>query len=210
MTQSKAKQTAATQAEQPAELIDSKEEQALIQRAQQGEKAAFGALVSKYMRRAYFTALGFVGQHEAALDLSQEAFVRAYHALHRFDPQRKFFTWYYQILRNLCFNFLRDQSKRARPFSDIGERRLSRMRSVTPDAQKISETHEIQEIVWKALHELDKHAREIILLKDFQDYSYKEIAELLHCPVGTVMSRLYTARQALKAKLMRYLDDPAS
>jgi RNA polymerase sigma-70 factor (ECF subfamily) len=87
-------------------------ERELIVRAQAGEAAAFGELVERYMRRAYFAALGLVGSSEDALDLSQEAFARAYRARKRIDPDRPFYTWFYQILRRLCFNFNRDRRLR--------------------------------------------------------------------------------------------------
>ena len=84
----------------------------LILRAQAGESAAFGELVQRYMRRAYYAALGLVGSHEDALDLSQDAFARAYRARHRIDPDLPFYAWLYQILRRLCFNFNRDRRTR--------------------------------------------------------------------------------------------------
>jgi len=85
-------------------------ERDLILRAQAGESAAFGELVQRYMRRAYFAALGFVGSPEDAMDLSQDAFARAYRARKRINPDMRFYTWFYQILRRLCFNFIRDRT----------------------------------------------------------------------------------------------------
>ena len=76
------------------------------------EKEYFEALVKQNMKRAYFTALGFVGSHDAALDLSQEAFIRAYKNFSKFNRKKKFFTWYYRILKNLCLNYIRDKKKR--------------------------------------------------------------------------------------------------
>ncbi|MFQ5649530.1 MAG: RNA polymerase sigma factor [bacterium] len=179
------------------ESVDSE----LVRRCQAGDKSAYGRLVEKYMRRAYFTALGFTGHHESALDMSQEAFVRAYRAIKKMDAEKPFFTWYYQILRNLCLNLNRDRARRARPFSEIGEARLRQMEDGAEDTAERVEQAEITEALWRAINRLQPHEREIILLKEFQELSYKEIAELLECPPGTVMSRLYTARQALKSKL---------
>ena len=79
-----------------------------------GTRRAFGQLVERYMRRAYYAALGLVGSHEDAMDLSQEAFVRAYRARERLDPERPFYAWLYQIIRRLCFNFVRDRRTRRR------------------------------------------------------------------------------------------------
>ena len=184
--------------------IDDKE---IILKCQRGDKHAFGLLVEKYMQRAYFSALGFLKSHDAALDYSQEAFVRAFRAIKRFDIKRNFFTWYYQILRNLCLNALRDRSRRARSFTDVGDSILQTIPDSNKNAYEELEQSELKKEVWKGLNALKAREREIILLKDFQDLSYKEIAELLDCPIGTVMSRLYTARQELKSKLEGVFDE---
>ncbi len=187
-----------------AEEID---DRALIGRCQQGDKASFGQLVEKYMKRAYFTALGLVGDHEVALDLSQDAFVRAYRSIHKFDADRNFFTWYYQILRNLCFNYWRDHARHARPFSEIGNGEIESIIDLAQDSEKLAEQNEMKVALWRAMNELRPHEREIIVLKDFQELSYQQIAEALNCPIGTVMSRLFTARKALKQKLEHFFDD---
>ena len=181
------------------------DEGALILRCQAGEKQAYGELVNKYMKRAYYTALGLIGSSEAAMDLSQEAFIRAYRAIKRLDANKKFFTWYYRILKNLCLNYLRDRARHARPFSEVGETTLLKMSDQTQDVSKQVEQEETKEMVWNAINSLNPQEREIIILKDFQEHSYKEISELLDCPMGTVMSRLYNARQALKVKLEKVL-----
>jgi len=181
------------------------DEGALILRCQAGEKQAYGELVNIYMKRAYYTALGLIGSPEAAMDLSQEAFIRAYRAIKRLDADKKFFTWYYRILKNLCLNYLRDRARHARPFSEVGETTLLKMSDQSEEASKQVERQETKEIVWDAINSLKPQEREIIILKDFQEHSYKEISELLDCPMGTVMSRLYNARQALKVKLEKVL-----
>jgi len=180
-------------------------ERRLILKCQRGEKQAYGKLVNKYMKRAYYTALGLIGSPEAAMDLSQEAFIRAYRAIKRLDADKKFFTWYYRILKNLCLNYLRDRARHARPFSEVGETTLLRISDQSEDASEQLEQEEMKEMVWNAINSLKPQEREIIMLKDFQEHSYKEISELLDCPIGTVMSRLYNARQALKVKLEKVL-----
>ena len=94
--------------------VKAESDAALSQCARAGDSEAFGVLVARYMRRAYIHALGIVGSREDALDLSQEAFVRAYRARHSLDPDRAFYAWLYQILRRLRFNLLRDTKTRAR------------------------------------------------------------------------------------------------
>ncbi len=181
--------------------MEDEKESLIIQRCQNGDKQAYGMLVNKYMKRAYFAALGLTGSHDSALDLSQEAFVRAYRAIDKLDANRKFYTWYYQILRNLCFNYFRDNTRHARSFSEIGEELLSTIADNTQDASALAEQNEIKQALWNAMETLKPQEKEIIILKDFQDMSYKEIAESLACPIGTVMSRLFNARKALKNKL---------
>jgi len=186
---------------------DEIDERSIILRCQKGDKQSYGRLVEKYMKRAYFTALGLVGVHEGALDLSQDAFVRAYRSINKLDADRKFFTWYYQILRNLCFNYLRDIARHARPFSDIGDNQVDNIIDSSQDSSLQVEQNELKEAIWNAMDTLKPHEREIIMLKDFQEMSYKEIAESMDCPIGTVMSRLFTARKALKNKLESYFND---
>ncbi|KAA3613692.1 MAG: hypothetical protein DWQ05_15545 [Calditrichaeota bacterium] len=176
-------------------------ERDLILRCQQGDKNAFGTLVQKYMQRAYYSALGFVGSHDNALDLSQEAFVRAYRAIQKLDANRTFYTWYYAILRNLCLNFKRDTARRARSFSEIGEHSLRTIPDQVADTSRGAELHELQSAVWNGLDKLNEKEKEIIILRDIQELSYNEIASTLDIPQGTVMSRLYNARKSLRAQL---------
>ncbi len=96
------------------------EEGDLVNRASMGDSGAFGHLVEYYMRRSYLVALSLVGSHEDALDLSQDAFARAYRARHSLDPEKPFYAWYYQILRRLCFNFLRDRKLRSGKVNAMG------------------------------------------------------------------------------------------
>jgi len=165
----------------------------VFDRIKKGDKEAYKIIVQKYMKRAYFTALGFVGNRDDALDLSQIAFIKAYRSLPKFDHQRSFFPWFYAILRNLCFNFIKKR-KRSQiiPIEIVGNSNLVSLRN---------DQEAIKEIVWRAISTLPNQEKEIILLKYFQDLSYKEIAEVLNCPIGTVMSRLYYARKKLKEKL---------
>ena len=165
----------------------------VLNRIKRGDKEAYKIIVKKYMKRAYFTALGFVGNRDDALDLSQIAFIKAYRGLSKFDHQKSFFPWFYTILRNLCFNFIKKRRRsQTIPIEIVKNSNLVALR----DDQEA-----IKESVWKAISALPDQEKEIILLKYFQDLPYKEIAEILNCPIGTVMSRLYYARKKLKEKL---------
>ncbi len=175
----------------------------LIRRAQSGDSAAFGSLVERYMKRAYYSALGLVGSPEDARDLSQDAFARAYRARLTIDPDRPFFAWLYQIVRRLCFNFNRDRKSRRQKLKDaslwLAEEAATRAPDRGPGA--MLEQSELCARVRGAIEELPEREREVLVLKEFEGLRYRDIAELVGIPIGTVMSRLYTARKHLAAVL---------
>lgn len=167
-------------------------------RAQAGDRDAFGMLVERYMRRAYFGALALVGSRDDALDLSQEAFARAYRARRRIDPARPFYAWLYQILRRLCFNFLRDRRLHTRRLDEAGAWLTVQAAARSPeDPHQSLERQELCRAVAAAIDRLPAREREVLALKEFEGLAYREIAELAGIPIGTVMSRLYSARQRL-------------
>ena len=171
----------------------------LIRRAQRGETEAYGLLVRAYMQPAYYSALALVGEHDEAMDLSQQAFIRAWTAIRRFESGRRFFTWYYRILRNLCLNRLRDRAAQATPLTRI--ERAFDVADETQDPAAATDRALLRTRVREALGALRPEEREIIVLRDIDGYSYAEISELLECPLGTVMSRLYYARKHMKDML---------
>lgn len=175
------------------------DEVTVMERCQRGSKEAFEAVVRRYMKDAYFIALGLVGNREDALDLSQEAFIHTYRNIKRFNPDRKFFPWFYQILRNLCFNHLKKARDERRRFAErFGDQEIERDAGdlFTPDV--VAERNETKDRVWKAIGRLDDKHREVIILRHFRSLSYEQIAQNLFCGKGTVMSRLYYARKRLK------------
>lgn len=177
-------------------------ERDVVLRCQRGDAQAFRILVEKYQRLAYFVALGLTGRHDDALDLSQEAFIRAYRHIRRFDPERSFLPWFYQLLRNLCFNHLRARRKqRLITLGQLGPEELERMAEYHFAPEAIVERDETAQQVWRAIGQLSDTHREVIVLRHFQQLTYEEMAELLFVPVGTIMSRLYHARRALRRLL---------
>jgi len=182
-------------------------EQEWITRCQRGDKEAFGFLVGRYMKQAYYVALGFVGSHDDALDLSQEAFARAFKAIGRFEPGRRFYTWYYQILKNLCLNFVRARKKRpivsCALAEDVDGREPREPVSTDPLPDAQCEAAELRQNLWQALWDLDPEDRALIVARDMLDTSYRMLAELMECPQGTVMSRLYYARRRLRECMER-------
>ncbi len=178
-------------------------ERDLILRAQAGERAAFGELVQRYMRRAYYAALAFVGSPEDAMDLSQDAFARAYRARKRINPDMSFYTWFYQILRRLCFNFIRDRklhrTKLREQKSWIVDDAAFRARERNP--RRTIEREQTRLRVRQAIETLPDREREVLVLKEFEGLKYREIAEVIGIPIGTVMSRLYSARRNLASAI---------
>lgn len=171
------------------------DERRAILLSQRGSREAFGLLVRSYMRRAYAAALKLTGNREDALDASQEAFVKAWRAIARFEVGRPFYPWLYRILRNLCFD--QHRRKRIRPRDGIeGD-----VRDPGAGPEALARREEAKGEVWAAIRRLSERDREIIVLRHFQHLSYREIADALGIPQGTVMSRLFAARQRLKKEL---------
>lgn len=162
-------------------------------------KEEFEMLVKQNMKRAYFSALGLLGSHDAAMDVTQEAFIRAYRNFKSFNDEKKFFTWYYSILKNLCLNFIRDRiRKNETEYIEFKENEHSQSKP-----GEAIENKELIEKLQEAIDELDFDDREVIILKEFEYHTYKEIAEILNIPVGSVMSKLFYARKKLAVKLKR-------
>jgi RNA polymerase sigma-70 factor (ECF subfamily) len=186
-------------------MIQLDDEGAAIERCKSGDREAFGAIVQKYMKPAYYVALGYVGTPDDALDISQDAFVNAFRHIKRFDSSKKFFPWFYSILKNLCMNHLTRVRRRREDSIDAmaeeeGEVRIP-LETASPEQD--AARREMGRKIGTALLQLRPKEREIIILQHFQDYSYQEIADLLGIPIGTVMSRLYSARRALRKELER-------
>ena len=159
-------------------------------------KRVFEKLVKANMKKAYFAAISIVGSHDAAMDLSQGAFIKAYSHFDKFDKDRNFFIWYYKILKNLCLNFIRDKK------NNISLDCFEMSNQENSDDPKIKyEQVEQSDIIKKALLKLSVEERELLILKEFQNYSYTELSELFEIPIGTVMSKLFYARKKLAKNL---------
>lgn len=177
-------------------------ERRLVVRARDGDRGAFGELVSRHMRRAYGAARGLVSSHEDALDLSQEAFARAFRAREALDPELPFYPWLYRILRRLCFNHLRDRKTRRRRLREAASWLVEEAQTRRgEDPGRDAERAELRERLEAAIDGLVAREREAFVLREFEGLAYREIADLLGIPPGTVMSRLYRARRRLAADL---------
>ncbi len=179
-------------------------EREAILACQSGQTEAYRFLVEKYKTRAYHIALMFTKNRDDALDLSQEAFVHAYRAINHFDPKKNFYTWFYRILKNLCINYVNRLKNTRKIKEQLSQQVVSDLCSSTDNnPERIFERNERIRLLWQALDQLKEKDREIIILKDIDDMSYADIAEALDIPAGSVMSRLYYARQRLAQKLER-------
>lgn len=191
------------------EPSDQLEERQFIIRAQSGDQSAFEWLVHRYQDRLYRSAYSLVGNIEDAMDITQEAFIRAHRALYKFDCSRPFFPWIYKIMRNVGLTCLKKRKTTAFAISlDAPREEIPHVE--VPDSNSsprdLQEDEETMSALMAALESLPPEDREIVILRDLQDYPYKEIAVLLDIPIGTVMSRLYYARERLRKKMIRFLE----
>lgn len=172
-----------------------------------GSKRAYETLVRHYMRDAWIVAYGMVGNAEDARDLSQEAFIKAYQAKERFDADRPFYPWLYRIIKNHCLNFVKRGMKHTTSlYYDENPDREKFASSQTTPLEDLEHKERVR-LVRAAVNMLSDDHREIVVLKNFRGHSYQEIADLLEIPIGTVMSRLYYARKALKQIIERLEAD---
>lgn len=181
-------------------------DQCLVERVQQGDKKAFELLVSKYQRKLMRLVLRLVHDHAEAEDVVQEAFIKAYRALANFRGDSAFYTWLYRIGINTAKNHLVSQGRRA-PTStdaDVDEAETfvdaDGLRDInTPESLLASK--QIAATVNSAMMTLPEELRHAITLREIEGLSYDEIAELMVCPIGTVRSRIFRAREAIADKL---------
>jgi len=170
------------------------DDQTAIQRCRAGDKEAFRHLVERYQAEAVGHAIGILGNREDALDAVQEAFIDCFQALDRVDLTRRFYPWFYVILRNRCYKLGSGRKKREVSSADETEI-LAPTASIQPEDRMLLE---------RALHELPAEDRELITLRHLDGLSYQELAERLEVPQGTIMSRLHHARKKLRDKLARF------
>lgn len=185
-------------------------DQQLVQRVQRGEKSAFDLLVLKYQHRVLKLVGRFVSDAAEAQDVAQEAFLKAYRALPSFRGDSAFYTWLYRIAINTAKNTLVSNRRRPVEFDlDLQDPeqydRHARLKEVdTPEGVLL--TDEIREVVERAMQQLPEDLRTAIVLREIEGLSYEEIAEAMDCPVGTVRSRIFRAREAIDKKLQPLLD----
>jgi RNA polymerase sigma-70 factor (ECF subfamily) len=191
-------------------MSESTSDASLVKRVQQGDRKAFDLLVLKYQHRIIKLIMRYVRDPADALDVAQDAFLKAYRALPRFRGESAFYTWMYRIAINTAKNHLVAQKRRPVDFdldmqdSDTFDMQHLLKDTDTPEGLVLSE--EIRETVQAAIAELPADLRTAIVLREMEGMSYEEIAQTMKCPVGTVRSRIFRAREAIDKKLSPLLD----
>ena len=192
-------------------MTEREKDHSLVQRVQRGDKVAFEMLFTKYQRRVSRLVSRFVRSDAEVEDIVQESFIKAYRALGSFRGDSAFYTWLYRIAVNTAKNYLVAASKR--PISltqfeknddDDFEEDHFMSDAATPESELI--TKQIAETVNKTMNELPADLREAIMLREIEGMSYEDIADSMGCPIGTVRSRIFRAREAISQKIKPMLD----
>lgn len=185
----------------------------LVELTQEGSKAAFSELVRRYQDRIYNLVRRHIGNEEDALDLTQDAFIKAYSGLRKFKQASGFYTWIYRIACNVCVDHRRRRRLEVVGVEDLrGDQEKTDIDSwdtlgVSADEEPERDTlrEEVRVRVRGAVRELPERLKTVLILREFENLSYGEIARVVGCRVGTVKSRLFQARQALKHLLVQYI-----
>jgi RNA polymerase sigma-70 factor, ECF subfamily len=182
----------------------------LVERARNGDRRAFDLLVLRYQQKVVNLVSRYVRDPSEALDVTQEVFIKAYRALKSFRGDSAFYTWLYRIAINTAKNFLVAQGRRP-PGDDVEAETAEQLEVggrlkelATPENELLSE--EIAATVKAALDELPEDLRTAITLRELEGMSYEEIAEAMSCPIGTVRSRIFRAREAIDRRLKPLLQ----
>lgn len=174
----------------------------LIKRSQKGDINSFEELIKEYKKIAFNIALKILKNKEDAEDISQEALIKVYKNIDRFNMDSSFKTWLYRIVVNTCLDHVRKNKENPisidQPIRSGHDEFYMDVEDYRPTPQEILETKLTQKMVMDAVNELEDDFKSIIILRDINDFSYEEISEILECNIGTVKSRISRGRQKLK------------
>jgi RNA polymerase sigma-70 factor, ECF subfamily len=192
-------------------MADREIDQQLVERAQRGDKRAFDLLVAKYQRKLGRLLSRFIRDPAEVEDVAQEAFIKAYRALPSFRGDSAFYTWLYRIGINTAKNYLVALGRRAPTVTEFDSDEAEsfedgeQLRDInTPESMLMSK--EIGSTVNAAMEDLPEDLRTAITLREIEGLSYEEIASIMNCPIGTVRSRIFRAREAIAARLRPLLE----
>jgi RNA polymerase sigma-70 factor (ECF subfamily) len=199
---------------------DHVDDRELVDAARAGDREAFRALFERYHRRAFALAYGVVHNQDDALDIVQDAFIKAHRYLDRFEGTSTFYTWLYRIVMNLAIDHIR-KHRRLRPveLTDAsvgdgdgetavgGDALLPRILGGNPGRALLDK--EIRERIDRALAELSDNHRAVLVMRELEGLSYEEMAQVMGCSKGTIMSRLFHARKNMQKRLLDLLERPS-
>jgi RNA polymerase sigma-70 factor (ECF subfamily) len=188
------------QTEQP----DSQTDLQLVRKVRNGDRAAFDLLVVKYQSRVASIISRYVYDSQEVMDLTQEAFIKAYRAIDRFRGDSAFYTWLYRIAVNTAKNYLESRSRRPQGSADSAEAENfddgRRLRDIA-SPERLLQRDQLQKELSNAIASLPEELRSAFLLREYDGLSYEDIARILECPIGTVRSRIFRARDAVDRHL---------
>ena len=182
----------------------------LVKKAKTGDQRAFEVLVVKYQQRIFALISRYVRDHDEVQDVAQEAFIKAWRALPRFRGDSAFYTWLYRIAVNTAKNFLEARGRRPQGVADVNDAESFedgfRLRDVgSPEG--FLQRDQLREALDAAIDGLPEELRSAFLLREYEGLSYEDIARILECPIGTVRSRIFRARDAIDRQLGPMLDN---
>lgn len=185
-------------------------DQELVKRVQAGDKKAFDLLVMKYQQRIVHVITGFVHDPVEALDVAQEAFIKAYRAIPNFRGDSAFYTWLYRIAINTAKNYLTAAARRP-PTMDVDASDATNYYDApelkefeTPESNVMR--NELEQAIHRAIEALPEDTATAIKLREFEGMSYEEISQVMDCPIGTVRSRIFRAREAIDARINEIMN----
>lgn len=186
------------------DVPESQTDQQLVRKVRNGDRSAFDLLVIKYQSRVASIISRYVYDSQEVMDLTQETFVKAYRAIGRFRGDSAFYTWLYRIAVNTAKNFLEARGRRPQGSADVAEAENFdegvRLRDAS-SPERMLQKEQLQRELQRAIAELPEELRSAFLLREYDGLSYDDIARILECPIGTVRSRIFRARDAVDRRL---------
>ncbi|MCR8923304.1 RNA polymerase sigma factor RpoE [Dasania sp. GY-MA-18] len=187
-----------------------KADQQLVKRVQQGDKRAYDLLVLKYQHKIFGLISRYIRDHAEIQDVAQEAFIKAYRALPNFRGDSAFYTWLYRIAINTAKNHLVSRGRRP-PSADIDVEDAEHFEGDSPlkdieNPENALFGSELKAVLDKAIEDLPSDLRTALTLRELEDFSYEDIADVMGCPVGTVRSRIFRAREAVDKQVRAQMD----
>jgi RNA polymerase sigma-70 factor, ECF subfamily len=196
---------------------DPVDDRELVLAAQRGDRDAFKTLFERYHRRAYALAFGVLRHQDDAMDVVQDAFIKAHRYLDKFEGNSSFYTWLYRIVMNLAIDHLRKHRRikpveldetRAELESDGDDSLLPRILGGNPGRALLDK--QIRGRIDQALDELSENHRTVLIMRELEGLSYEDMAQAMNCSKGTIMSRLFHARRNMQKRLLDLIDNPSA